>query len=177
MGEKAVAHKTHEMQLLADKYYIDDVSVRVLPLSIKKDAYGVIFVGASMRPIGSKEGNHVGDSHHASVHIEHGMAYAEDGHVIWRHDGFDSLKPEQFSASLPQHAFRLDTRDLHSKSHHAAGITNWNIFRESMVAELPHFWSDRDDTLMRLAHFQRKHIGSEKFASKKKHHRSLGRKT
>ena len=102
------------MQLLADKYYIDDVSVRVLPLSIKKDAYGVIFVGASMRPIGSKEGNHVGDSHHASVHIEHGMAYeedgekvhndmksqaslehfniyaldAKDGHVIWRHDGF-----------------------------------------------------------------------------------------
>ncbi len=203
LWEKAVAHKTHELQLLADKYYIDDISVRVLPLSIKKDAYGVIFVGASMRPIGGKEGNHVGDSSHISVHIEHGMDYkedgeevhkdmksqaslehfniyaldAKDGHVIWRHDGFDSLKPEQFSASLPQHAFRLDTRDLHAKSHHAPGITNWNIFRESMVAELPHFWGERDDTFMRLAHFQRKHVGSDKFASRKKqHHRIVGGK-
>lgn len=202
LWEKAVAHKTHEMQLLADKYYIDDISITVLPLSIKKDAYGVIFVGASMRPFGGSDGTHVGDSHHASVLIEHGLDYGEDGnkvhkdmksqaslehfniyaldakdgHVIWRHDGFDSLKPEQFSASLPQHAFRLDSRDLHAKSHHAAGITNWNIFRESMVAELPHFWSERDDTLMRLAHFQRKHVGSDKFAAKKKHkqHRILG---
>ena len=202
LWEKAVAHKTHDMQLLAEKYYIDDISVTVLPLSIKKDAYGVIFVGASMRPIGSIDGTHIGDSHHASVHIEHGLEYGEDGnqvhkdmksqaslehfniyaldandgHVIWRHDGSDSLKPEQFSASLPQHAFRLDSRDLHVKSHHAAGITNWNIFRESMVAELPHFWGERDDTLMRLAHFQRKHVGSDKFAATKKHkqHRALG---
>ncbi len=190
MWEKAVAHKTHELQVLADKYHIDDVSLRILPISIKKDSFGVVLVGASMR-----SSDYKGEpKRHGDVRIEHGLDYKEDGnkehadmrdqatlehfniyaldanngHVIWRHDGSDAFKPEQFRSSLPQHAFKLDSRDLHAKAHHAPDVANWNIFRQSIIEELPHSWNDRADTSMRLAHFQRKHVGSDKHFSGKK---------
>ena len=50
-----MAHKTHELQMLAEKYHIDDISIRILPISIKKDSFGVVLVGASMRPIDTSE--------------------------------------------------------------------------------------------------------------------------
>ena len=92
---------------------------------------------------------------------------ANDGHVIWRHDGADAFKPEQFRSSLPQHAFKLDSRDLHAKVHRAPDIINWNTFRQSIIEELPHSWNDCADTSMRLAHFQRKHVGADKHFSGK----------
>ena len=150
----------------------------------------MVLVGASMRPIDA-EGE---TKKHGDVRIEHGLDYKEDGnkehadmrdqaslehfniyaldandgHVIWRHDGSDAFKPEQFRSSLPQHAFKLDSRDLSAKSHHAPGVTNWNIFQQSIIEELPHSWKERADTSMRLAHFQRKHVGSDKHFSGKK---------
>ena len=69
--------------------------------------------------------------------------------------------------SLPQHAFKLDSRDLHAKVHRAPDIINWNTFRQSIIEELPHSWNDCADTSMRLAHFQRKHVGADKHFSGK----------
>jgi hypothetical protein len=94
--------------------------------------------------------------------LEHFSVYALDatsGHVLWRHDGLD-VRPEQFIKALPQHAYKLDTRDLMVKSHHAPGINDWSLFRQSLIGELPHRWHSREDTSLRLAHFVRRHIGS-----------------
>jgi len=46
------------------------------------------------------------------------------------------------------------------KTHHAPGINDWTLFRQSLIAELPHDWHDREDTSLRLAHFVRRHIGA-----------------
>ena len=84
---------------------------------------------------------------------------ARDGSVLWKHDGFD-VKTEQYSKSLPQFAFKLDKRDLMAQVHRAPSVADWTVFKESLVAELPHDWHSRDDTSIRIAHFERHHVGS-----------------
>jgi len=83
---------------------------------------------------------------------------AVDGHIIWRHDGAE-VRAEQYVRSLPQHAYKLDVRDLMSMSHHAPGINHWSVFKQSLIDELPHDWHSNEDTSLRLAHFVRRHMG------------------
>lgn len=99
---------------------------------------------------------------HAQAKLEHFNVYAldaVDGHVLWKYDGLD-VRPEQFSKSLPQHAYSLDLKDLMTKTHHAPGINDWTVFRQSLVDELPHGWFGPHHTRMRIAHFVRRHIGA-----------------
>jgi hypothetical protein len=70
------------------------------------------------------------------------------------------VRAEQYSKSLPKYAFSLDIRDLMSKVHHAPGMGDWTVFRQSLTDELPHFWGSTADTAMRMAHFVRRHFGA-----------------
>lgn len=47
-----------------------------------------------------------------------------------------------------------------TKTHRAAGINDWTVFRQSLVDELPHTWTNAGDTAMRIAHFVRRHVGA-----------------
>lgn len=181
LWEKAIAHKSHEMDVLKEKFHIEEITIKILPVSLKKGSKGLIVVGASMTSKGDldtpgsdvrfehgldmkEDGNKEHIDMHAQAALEHFNIYALDshsGHVIWRHDGLD-VHQEQYKVSLPQHAFKLDARELNTKAHHAPGTSDWNVFRDSLLSELPHDWSNRADTSIRLAHFERHHIGSHK---------------
>lgn len=154
LWEKPIEHKAHELLNLIENYEISDISVNVYPISLSEEegSYGVIVVGASMAPrkagIGGKgklmnppaDKNTVVDR--AKAELEHFSIYtlnANNGDIIWCHDGLD-VKAEQYSKSLPKYAFSLNIRDLITQSHHAAGLSDWTIFRQSLIDELPHYW-------------------------------------
>ncbi len=152
----------------------------------QEDSKGLIIVGASMVKRAALKGEAVlaGDEGDLTVKLEEGLSdeqsgdeehpdmaaeavlghfniYALEGttgHVLWRHDGVEVIS-EQYSKSLPQHAYSLDMSDLMSHTHHAAGINHWSIFRQSLIDELPHVWNHPADTTMRIAHFVRRHVG------------------
>jgi len=43
----------------------------------------------------------------------------------------------------------------------AAGMNHWTVFKQSLIAELPHDWHSRQDNSFRLANFVRKHVGAD----------------
>jgi hypothetical protein len=160
------------------QFTIDEVSVYLTPVALTEDVTGLVIVGGSMRlrdPAAAEEAIHVeeglgsagetGDKEHPEMQqraaLEHFSMYALDaktGHVVWRHDGLD-VHPGQYIRGLPQHAYNLDIHDLMTKAHRASTVPDWTIFRESLIGELPHDWHGRDDTSLRMAHFERQHIG------------------
>jgi len=181
MWEKAVAHKTFDIEHLIKDFRIHDASVYIAPLQLKDDASsGVVLVGARMtrRHTTFEVGEEVDatienvsnadedaesrNEANAAAKLSHFSVFALDassGHVEWKHDGLE-LRTEQYSRSLPQHAYSLDLKDLMTKSHHASGISDWMVFRQSLVDELPHTWYGIEHTSMRIAHFIRRHIGA-----------------
>lgn len=177
LWEKAVAHKTHAMDAMADKFRIDEVAVMIVPISLKEGSAGVVIVGASMalresdRDRGIEvehEAGPSGDEEHpemrARASLEHFSIYALDaatGHVLWLHDGLE-MRPEDFVKSLPVTALKLDRRDLQPRIHHAPGITDWTIFRQSLLLQLPHHWANPSDAALKMAHFERRHVGARK---------------
>lgn len=177
LWEKAVAHKTHAMDTMADKFRIDEVAVMIAPISLKEGSSGVVIVGASMalRESDQDRGIEVeheagpsGDEEHpemrARASLEHFSVYALDaatGHVLWLHDGLE-MRPEDFVKSLPITALKLDRRDLQPRIHHAPGITDWTIFRQSLLLQLPHHWTNPSDAALKMAHFERRHVGARK---------------
>lgn len=191
LWEKAVAHKTHELDTMIDKFRIDQVAVMIAPISIREGVSGVVVVGANMalreahediRVEHESEQMHSGDEDHPEMHarasLEHFSLYALDasnGHVVWLHDGLE-MKPEDFVKSLPMNALRLDRRDLQPQVHHAPGISDWTIFRQSLLAQLPHSWQSVANTALSLAHFERRHLGARSVSSGQAR-RSLGTKT
>lgn len=115
--------------------------------------------------------------------LEHFSVYAMDGHtghVIWKHDGRDEelyrgnkvwekkgSDGQLLAMSVPQHTYMMDRKDLVFKAHQqsfdatAASIqSDWTVFKQSLMAELPHEWHLREDTAVRIAHFVRRHVGS-----------------
>lgn len=174
---KQVAHKTFDLDHLIKFFRINTAAIHIVPLQLKDEASaGTVIVGASMvrrdalagvsmeseqRILRSlAEGTH--PEIEALAKLSHFSVFALDsnsGHVLWKHDGME-LRAEQFSRSLPQHAYSLDVKDLMTKTHHAAGINDWMVFRQSLVDELPHIWAGVEDTSMRIAHFVRRHIGA-----------------
>ena len=179
LWEKAVAHKSHEMASMAEYFHIDEVAVYLAPLGLEEGSSGAVIVGASMVPrdvekfenrirveqglgIGEKGGLQEHPDMQMRAKLEHFSLYAldsKDGHVIWRHDGSE-VKAEQYVRSLPQHAYKLDVNELAVKQHHGGGLNDWMLFRQSLIGELPHRWTSRDDTGLRIAHFVRRHLGA-----------------
>jgi len=189
LWEKSIAHKVHEVPELADLFEIGDVSVFFTSLSVKEiqanstssKPSGMVIIGASMslrdhtahikveqgirekemrqKDKGAAWPEHLDMNIRAS--LEHYTVYSLDGHdgsVIWQHDGSE-VKAEQFVRSLPQHAYRLDTTELAQQLHHRAGINDWTVFRQSLLAEVPHSWRFREDGSSSMKHFERRHIG------------------
>lgn len=177
LWEKAVAHKAHEMDTMIDKFRIDEVAVMIAPVSVKEGSLGVVVVGASMALRDAEAHRDVkveheedslgsGDEEHPDMHaraaLEHFSVYALDaasGHVLWLHDGLE-MRPEEFVKSLPMNALKLDRRDLQPQIHHAPGISDWTIFRQSLMSQLPHGWQTSRDTSLKMAHFERRHLGA-----------------
>jgi len=175
LWEKAVAHKSHELESMIDKFRINQAAVMIAPISIKEGSMGVVIVGASMALRDEHpdvhieheaESQHTGDQEHPEMHarasLEHFSLYALDatnGHVIWLHDGLE-MRPEDFIKSLPINALHMDRRDLQPQVHHAPGISDWTIFRQSLLEQLPHSWRNPRDTSLRMAHFERRHVGA-----------------
>ena len=177
MWTKEVAHKTFDVDHLIKYYKIHTASLYIAPLQIRDDASpGTVIVGASMTRRSAmagvtqeselitlrrlSEGTHP-DSE-AVAKLGHFSIFALDsfsGHVLWKHDGTE-IRSEQYSRSLPQHAYTLNLKDLMTKTHHAAGINDWSVFRQSLLDELPHTWTGPEHTSMRIAHFIRRHIGA-----------------
>jgi outer membrane protein assembly factor BamB len=184
LWEKAIAHKTHELDTLINKFQIDEVALFLTPLSISETSNGLIIVGANMKlrdPFSAdsillEEGlvmNENGELEHPEMRqraaLEHFSVYALDartGRVMWRHDGLD-IRPDQYITGLPEFAYKLNMHDLMTSTHHAPSIKDWSIFRRSLIAELPHDWHSTDDTTMRLAHFERQHVGAKTHARDK----------
>lgn len=182
--DKKVAHHTLNLDWNINKYRINEVSLYVAPLQINENnSNGVVIVGASWIKRNDDNDNldsstlkndlnsgMINDSFINNEHEErmiesklsHFSVYALDsltGHIIWKHDG-QEIRTEQYSKSLPQHAYSLDVKDLMAKTHHAPGINDWTVFRRSLIDELPHNWYGVEHTSMRIAHFIRRHVGA-----------------
>ena len=185
LWEKSIAHKSHHISEHVGKYTIKEVSILISPLSVEGDEIdsGVVIIGASLGlrneddlDVAVQEEIDLDEMENSTEFIEaedidtdersqleHFSLYAlssKDGHVIWKHDGSD-LRPEQYTKSLPQHAYKLDLESLTSQLHMGSGHADWTAFRASLTAELPHDWHRTDDTKMRIAHFIKRHAGAD----------------
>jgi hypothetical protein len=103
------------------------------------------------------------------IQLEHFSLFAlgaRSGKVIWKHDGTE-MQAEQFTKSLPQHSLlsvdRLTfeaRKDLTLQAHHTTRNNDWNVYKNSLLGEMPHDWHRREDTALGLSYFSRKHVGS-----------------
>ena len=174
LWQKQVAHKAFEIDVLGNRFYVEQVAVIVSPLSLREGHFGTVIVGVSLKVkpeyedmFKLEEGIDMsadGGKEHPEMEmrnkLEHFSVFALDahtGHVIWKHDGND-VKAEQYTKSLPQHAYKLEAGEL-ARQHH--GHSDWTVFRQSLTAELPHDWHEKDDTNLRFAHFVRRHLGAD----------------
>ena len=174
---KEVGHNSFELNHLIKFFRINMASIYIAPLQLHGESSpGTVIVGASMARRSAldgvttesedivmrslREGTH--PQAEALAKLSHFSVFALDsvtGHVLWKHDGME-VRSEQYSRSLPQHAYTLDLKDLMSKTHHSAGINDWTVFRQSLLNELPHLWTAPEHTSMRIAHFIRRHVGA-----------------
>jgi hypothetical protein len=176
--EKLVSHAIHEHDNAMTYFSMDEVGIHIAPLSLQEDAPpGLVIIGASMKMkeeyvtnlLRMEEGTLMfesGSKEHPFMELrskyEHFSLYAleaSSGKILWKHDGQD-VRPEQYVRSLPQQAFKLNINDIMSQAHHAPGLNDWTVFRQSLINELPHIWKSKTDTFIRIAHFIRKHIGA-----------------
>lgn len=174
LWQSAIFKNEFEKSIL-DKFRVDEVGISILPVSLVDQSSGVVIVGLSMVQRNDEEHfeierglelNEVGSQEHPEMrvkaHFTHFNVVAFDaasGRVIWRHDGFESREARS-SKSLPQFVQRMGKRDLLTQQHLAPGIPDWTVFRDSLLAELPHDWHSGQDTSLRIAHFERRHIGA-----------------
>lgn len=176
LWDKQLAHSLHDIPELMKHYTVRDVAVHSIPLSITADSEGLIVVGVSMvaKSAQSPEREQLEQvfagatdaqvrNLNVQAMLERFTVYAlnaSNGHVLWRHDGADA-RPEQFVRSLPQHAQKLDLmRELSLRSYVTAGVNDWTVFKQSLMSELPHIWSELQDSSIRIAHFVRRHLGA-----------------
>lgn len=176
LWKKTLAHKSHQLSKLSNMIDVNDITLSIGPFNIAENSTGIVILGASMK---LKENNELkirvefgmdlnqsGIAEHPELQarskLEHFSIYSMDGHtgkLLWKHEGME-VRSEQLSKSLPQHAYGLDMHDLIVKSHHAPGLSDWNLFRSSLLAELPHVWNEPSDSSMRIAYFEKHHIGA-----------------
>ena len=174
MWQSAIFKNEFEQSIL-NKFRVDEVGISILPLSLVSRSSGVVIVGLSMVQRNDEEHfeielgieiNENGGREHPEMRVKPHFTHfnvvafeASSGQVIWRHDGFESREARS-SKSLPQFVQRMSKRDLLTQQHLAPGVPDWTVFRESLLAELPHDWHSGLDTSLRIAHFERRHIGA-----------------
>ena len=189
MWETLVSHSAHGSMLDSGaNFEVDEASLLVSALTVREGgASGVVVIGTSLTTSGylddeisieedvnmqenqksesagkeekakvsKKKKGREGTPEHFSVVCLDGLT----GELIWKHDGME-VRPEQYTMSLPQHAYKMDTAELQSQLHRAPGLSHWNTFRTSLLHQLPHAWESGDDTHLGTAHFMRRHIGA-----------------
>ena len=128
LWSKQVAHKSFDLDHLIQYFKISTVSVYITPLQLHSDSStGTVIVGASMSRRNAMTAateevqvtlRRLADGSHpeaeAASKLAHFSMFALDsfsGHILWKHDGTE-LRSEQYSRSLPQHAYTLDLKVL-----------------------------------------------------------------
>jgi hypothetical protein len=186
LWEKSISHNTFDIDQSMSTFQPYEIAIMPSSLQVQRnmsDSSGTIFIGISMRPaivtdpsalnctgdgcnkkIEEWEKQHLsGLNSNIRSQLEHFNIYALDsstGHIIWKHDGLD-VKPEQYTKSLPRSSmFKLELKDLMTKSHHGGGLSDWTLFREALISHLPHYWQDMSDTYFEISSFSPKHFGS-----------------
>lgn len=177
LWSKAISHNSHDIDMFIDDYTIHETAVFLTPARVRNSTSGTIFVGLSMMQKASNSIERVenenglnlnenGILEHKDMNIrsklEHFNVFALDsksGHVLWRHDGIQRNGIEQYTKSLPQLLNRFELQDLMMKSHQDSIVNDWTNFRHALIRELPHKWSDIDDTYFHISNFMRSHIG------------------
>jgi len=179
--EKSISHSVHGIGTDLEHFIVDEASLVITPMSVTEEGEGMVVVGTSFVKrndlddeitleenldmhredldaavaAGSAGGGSTVKPDHFSVVCLDGKT----GKFIWKHDGME-VHAEQFTKSLPQHAYQMDVHDLEGQLHRAPGVSDWNSFRSSLVHQLPHTWESPQDTEMRLAKFVRQHVGA-----------------
>jgi hypothetical protein len=172
LWERGISHqKAHDLDNILDKYEMVEASILATSLS-----NGTVFVGTRVR-LNDETATNVriegvngmrqnGDKEHPDMrsrsNLEHFGVHALDAHtgkIVWMHDGTEHPS-EDFSKTLPLHAFRSEALDLVRQIHHTVKGNDWRVFKNSLLVELPHVWNGLYDSTFRLAHFVRKHIGA-----------------
>lgn len=91
-----------------------------------------------------------------SIDLRHFVFYAfagRTGELRWSRKS-ESIQAQSSEESLiiPQHNYKLDVHALNSRH---PGEFECRQFRESILGVMPHRWDRREDTLLKLAHFQK----------------------
>jgi hypothetical protein len=113
---------------------------------------------------------HERDVYYAKVkRAEHFNYFAFDGRtgqVRWKHEAGAGMEQEdlvedEIEISSTNNGYRMTKEDLRhmnqdgSNDPHDKSIMDWKEFRSSVLNELPHSWSERDDTELHVGHFNR----------------------
>ncbi|CAH9088391.1 unnamed protein product [Cuscuta epithymum] len=91
-----------------------------------------------------------------TVDLRHFVFYAfagRTGEIRWSRKS-ESVQAQSSEESLiiPQHNYKLDAHALNTRH---PGEFECREFRESILGVMPHRWDRREDTLLKLAHFQK----------------------
>jgi hypothetical protein len=85
-----------------------------------------------------------------------------DGALQWQfHSGVDDEVEGALAVSLPQQPLSFDLRQQllhhhhHQQQHHLQQGYHWQLFRASLVQQMPFAWFSDDDETLHTAHFQR----------------------
>lgn len=82
-----------------------------------------------------------------------------DGALQWQfHGGVDDEVESAMAVSLPQQPLSFDLRQQllhHHHHHHQQQGYHWQLFRASLVQQMPFAWFSDDDETLHTAHFQR----------------------
>eukprot|EP01094_Clydonella_sp_ATCC50884_P017506 TRINITY_DN3067_c0_g1_i5.p1 TRINITY_DN3067_c0_g1~~TRINITY_DN3067_c0_g1_i5.p1 ORF type:complete len:505 (-),score=89.48 TRINITY_DN3067_c0_g1_i5:38-1552(-) len=102
------------------------------------------------------------DAASAQETLQHYSLYAfasHNGASRWKHAPGDFEKgsamgheDEHFSSLLPEHTIKLHV----FKEDQHAGELPWEYYKESVLEQLPHRWGSRHDSLLTIAHFERR---------------------
>lgn len=87
---------------------------------------------------------------------------AEDGQLLWQfHAGVDDESSAALATALPQQPLSLDLREqllrhsgARARHGHSAGY-HWQLFRSSLLHQLPFGWFSDEDEALHAAHFDR----------------------
>jgi hypothetical protein len=127
LWSKEVAHKTFDLEHWIKYFRLSHAAIYIAPLALTDESSeGVVIVGGAMSRRNTLDGvsitsediqlrrlsdGTIADAD-ALAKLAHFSLFALDsfsGHVLWKHDGME-VKAEQFSRSLPQHAYTLDLK-------------------------------------------------------------------
>ena len=135
----------------------------------------VIIIGASVAPLTDPGINVEDDSDSSSSHFSYFALDVNDGSLVWKHtEQFmikSTTKHQRFQHEQTIHyyqQYRNDITSLHGVEDNEDTEDCMHHFRVSTLNALPHFWKNRDDTKLSLAHFERNQRAHRKSPQKLK---------